>query len=170
MIAESLAVSRSDRGAVERMARSTVLPHRTVRQARGLFWAADGVANEEIARALGRRRRLGAPLASPLRRVRCRWRRGNRQGPGAQVVAAGGNRGPGGPTHQHDRPPGRIDAVVDPHAGGLPGPPPGHGRSNLARPPPEAQLQYGKPTILSRVEPEQPPNRMTRRSTAKPAR
>ena len=32
------------------MACSTSLPHRTVRQAKGLLWAADGVANEEIAR------------------------------------------------------------------------------------------------------------------------
>jgi len=32
------------------MARSTSLPHRTVRQAKALLWAADGVANEEIAR------------------------------------------------------------------------------------------------------------------------
>ena len=35
---------------LERMARSTSLPHRTVRQAKALLWAADGVANEEIAR------------------------------------------------------------------------------------------------------------------------
>ena len=32
------------------MARSTSLPHRTVRQARALLWAAEGLANEEIAR------------------------------------------------------------------------------------------------------------------------
>ena len=32
------------------MAGSTSLPHRTVVQARGLLWASDGVANEEIAR------------------------------------------------------------------------------------------------------------------------
>jgi hypothetical protein len=32
------------------MAASSVLPHRQVVQARALLWAADGVANEEIAR------------------------------------------------------------------------------------------------------------------------
>jgi len=50
IIAEPLALSRSDRVELERMARSTSLPHRTVRQAKALLWAADGVANEEIAR------------------------------------------------------------------------------------------------------------------------
>ena len=35
------------------MAKSTVLPHRVVTQARGLLWAADGVANQEIARRVG---------------------------------------------------------------------------------------------------------------------
>jgi transposase len=50
MTAEPLAVSGADRAALERMARSSSLPHRTVRQAKALLWAADGVANEEIAR------------------------------------------------------------------------------------------------------------------------
>ena len=50
MTAAPLAVSRRDRAELERMARSTSLPHRTVRQARALLWAADGVANAEIAR------------------------------------------------------------------------------------------------------------------------
>lgn len=50
MTAEPLAVSREDRAELERMARSSSLPHRTVRQARALLWASDGVANEEIAR------------------------------------------------------------------------------------------------------------------------
>ena len=44
MIAEPLALSRSDRAELERMARSTALPHRSVRQAKALLWAADGVA------------------------------------------------------------------------------------------------------------------------------
>ena len=35
------------------MAASTSLPHRQVVQARGLLWASDGVANEEIARRCG---------------------------------------------------------------------------------------------------------------------
>jgi transposase len=50
MTAEPLAMSRSDRRELERVARSQSLPHRTVRQAKALVWAADGVANEEIAR------------------------------------------------------------------------------------------------------------------------
>ena len=50
MTAASLNVSRRDRTELERMARSTSLPHRSVRQAKALLWAADGIANEEIAR------------------------------------------------------------------------------------------------------------------------
>jgi hypothetical protein len=41
------------RVALERMARSSVLPHRTVVQARALVWAGQGIANEEIARRSG---------------------------------------------------------------------------------------------------------------------
>lgn len=52
MVAAALDVSESDREALERMARSSVLPHRQVRQARGLLLAADGMANEAIAREL----------------------------------------------------------------------------------------------------------------------
>jgi len=50
MTAAPLAVSAEQRSALERMARATAAPHRQVRQARALLWAADGVANEEIAR------------------------------------------------------------------------------------------------------------------------
>jgi transposase len=39
--------------ALQKMSRSTSLPHRTVTQATALLWAADGVANEEIARRSG---------------------------------------------------------------------------------------------------------------------
>jgi len=49
----SLKVSDADRVELERMARSSVMPHRQVRQARGLLLAADGVVNEVIARELG---------------------------------------------------------------------------------------------------------------------
>lgn len=52
MVAAALVVSEGDREALERMARSSVLPHRQVRQARGLLLAADGMANEAIAREL----------------------------------------------------------------------------------------------------------------------
>lgn len=50
VVAAPLDVSSEERSALEAMARSTSLPHRQVVQARGLLAAADGVANEEIAR------------------------------------------------------------------------------------------------------------------------
>src|SRR5271170_146153 len=50
MVAAPLTVTRAERGELERMARSSTLPHRTVVQARGLLLAADGVANNQIAR------------------------------------------------------------------------------------------------------------------------
>jgi transposase len=49
-IAAAMPVSADQRSALVRMSRSTSLPHRTVVQARGLLLAADGVANQEIAR------------------------------------------------------------------------------------------------------------------------
>jgi transposase len=51
--AAALPVSADERSALVRMSRSTSLPHRAVVQARGLLWAADGVANQEIARRCG---------------------------------------------------------------------------------------------------------------------
>ena len=53
MVAAPLKVSDVDRVELDRMARSSVLPHRQVLQAQGLLLAADGVANEAIARQLG---------------------------------------------------------------------------------------------------------------------
>jgi len=50
MIAPALDVSSEQRDELEVMARSSSLPHRQVVQAKGLLLAADGVANEEIAR------------------------------------------------------------------------------------------------------------------------
>ena len=50
VIASALEVSLEQRDELEVMARSSVLAHRKVVQARGLLLAADGVANEEIAR------------------------------------------------------------------------------------------------------------------------
>src|SRR3974377_457389 len=50
MTAEPLTVSRGERAELERTARSPSLPHRTVRQGKALLWAAEGGANEEIAR------------------------------------------------------------------------------------------------------------------------
>jgi transposase len=46
----ALPVTDDQRGELDRMAASSALPHRQVVQARALLWAADGVANEEIAR------------------------------------------------------------------------------------------------------------------------
>jgi transposase len=48
--AAALVVSEEQRRALEDMARSSSLPHRTVVQSRALLWAAEGVANEETAR------------------------------------------------------------------------------------------------------------------------
>ncbi|MEM1332907.1 MAG: IS630 family transposase [Actinomycetota bacterium] len=53
VVAAPLTVSDVDRVELGRMARSSVLPHRQVRQAQGLLLAADGMANEAIARELG---------------------------------------------------------------------------------------------------------------------
>lgn len=51
--AAPLVVSEEQRAELTRMAASSVLAHRQVVQARALLWAADGVANEEIARVVG---------------------------------------------------------------------------------------------------------------------
>jgi transposase len=50
VVAAPLEVSPQQRAELEAMARSSVLPHRAVVQARGLLLAAEGVANNEIAR------------------------------------------------------------------------------------------------------------------------
>src|ERR1017187_3331880 len=52
-MATATSVSVEQRGALVRVSRSTSLPHRAVVQARGLLLAADGVANQEIARRCG---------------------------------------------------------------------------------------------------------------------
>jgi hypothetical protein len=48
--APALYVTRTQGAELERMASSSSLPHRQVVQAKGLLWAADGVANQQIAR------------------------------------------------------------------------------------------------------------------------
>ena len=50
MIAAALPVTKAQRSELKRMAVSTTLAHRRVVQAKALLWAADGVANQEIAR------------------------------------------------------------------------------------------------------------------------
>lgn len=53
MTAAALTVTVEQRAELERMAASTSLPHRQVVQARGLLWACEGVANDEIGRRCG---------------------------------------------------------------------------------------------------------------------
>ena len=53
MAAPALEVTDEQRAELVRMSRSTTLPHRRVLQAKALLLAADGVANEEIARRSG---------------------------------------------------------------------------------------------------------------------
>jgi transposase len=53
MTAQPLAVTSEQREVLERMARSSSLPYRTVTQAKALLLAADGVGTNEVARRLG---------------------------------------------------------------------------------------------------------------------
>src|SRR5664279_1923891 len=50
MVAAAMPVTDDQRQELQRIAASSVLPHRQVVQAQALLWASDGVANEEIAR------------------------------------------------------------------------------------------------------------------------
>ncbi len=94
--ASALPVIAEQRAELTRMASSTVLPHRKVVQARALLLAADGVANEEIARR--------AEVDSDTVR---RWRaRFAAEGPaGVGVIAKGRGRKP-------SLPPGTVAEVV----------------------------------------------------------
>lgn len=51
--APPLIITDDERRALREIAESPSLPHRAVRQAQGLLWAAEGVANEEIGRRVG---------------------------------------------------------------------------------------------------------------------
>ena len=91
--ASPLSVSVEQRALLEKMARSSSLPHRQVIQAKALLWAGDGVANEEIARRC-------AVDSDTVRRWRKRFTErgvggggGDRCGPGPQVVVARRHRG-----------------------------------------------------------------------------
>src|SRR2546423_15712143 len=53
LAADPLPLSDEQRSELERIARSTSMPHRTVLRARALLAAGDGVANYEIARRVG---------------------------------------------------------------------------------------------------------------------
>jgi transposase len=85
MVAAPLKVSRKQRRELERMARSSVLPHRAVVQASALLLAADGVANEQIGREC-------ATNADTVRRWRARFAAGGVDAVG--VIAPGRGRKP----------------------------------------------------------------------------
>ena len=53
MVAAALPITDEQRVELEKFAAASSLPHRQVTQARALLWAAEGVANEEIARRSG---------------------------------------------------------------------------------------------------------------------
>src|SRR5665811_1781168 len=48
--ASALPVTQTQRAQLQKIAASTTLPHRKVVQAKALLWAAQGLANQEIAR------------------------------------------------------------------------------------------------------------------------
>lgn len=83
--APRLNVSHREREALERMALSTSLSHRTVVQASALVLAADGVANEAIARECG-------TTADTVRRWRRKFEEGGLEAVGS--IAAGRGRKP----------------------------------------------------------------------------
>jgi transposase len=104
--APALPVTDEQRIELSRMAKSTVLPHRVVVQARGLLMAADGMANQEIARRVG-------VDSDTVRRWRSRFAEAGIDGVGR--VAKGRGRKPWLPadtvarvldTTLHQRPPG----------------------------------------------------------------
>jgi len=83
MVAAALVVSDEQREVLSRWARSTVEPHRRVVQAQGLLLAAEGVANEEIARRC-------STTPDTVRRWRARFEADGVDGVG--VIAAGRGR------------------------------------------------------------------------------
>jgi hypothetical protein len=85
MVAAPLKVTRKQRGELERLARSSLLPHRVVVQASGLLLAADGVANEAIAREC-------ATTPDTVRRWRARFEAGGIDAVGS--IAPGRGRKP----------------------------------------------------------------------------
>jgi transposase len=97
LVAAALRVTRGQRRDLEGFARSRSLPHRMVMQSRALLLAADGVANEEIARRCD-------TTADTVRRWRRRFEAEGIDGVG--VIAPGRGRKP-----EIDRE--VIDAIVD---------------------------------------------------------
>jgi transposase len=85
VIAAPLVVSPQDRAVLERMAGSSVLPYRQVVQASGLLLAADGLANNEIARRC-------STTADTVRRWRAKFEAGGISAVGS--IAKGRGRKP----------------------------------------------------------------------------
>lgn len=86
MTAPALPVTDEQRAELKRMAASSTLPHRQVVQAKALLWAADGEANQEIARRAG-------VDSDTVRRWRTRFVERGTDGVG--VIAKGRGRKPG---------------------------------------------------------------------------
>jgi transposase len=97
MVAAPLKVTRKQRGELERLARSSSLPHRVVVQAAGLLLAADGVANEAIAREC-------ATTPDTVRRWRAKFEAGGIDAVGS--IAPGRGRKP-------EIPQSVVDAIVN---------------------------------------------------------
>jgi transposase len=88
MTAPALPVTDEQRAELKRIAASSTLPHRQVVQAKALLWAADGEANQEIARRC-------EVDSDTVRRWRTRFAE---RGPdGVGVIAKGRGRKPGLP-------------------------------------------------------------------------
>jgi len=96
MTAPALPVSAEQRIELTKMARSTGSPHRKVVQARALLMAADGIANEQIARSC-------AVDSDTVRRWRARFARTGAEGVG--VIAKGRGR-------KASLPPGTVAEVL----------------------------------------------------------
>jgi transposase len=94
--APALPVTLDQRAELQRMAGSMSLPHRQVVQARALLWAAQGVANQEIARRSG-------VDSDAVRRWRARFAEKGVQGVG--VIAKGRGR-------KSSLPPGTVAEVL----------------------------------------------------------
>lgn len=84
-VATALPVTNEQRAELKRLAGAWSLPHRQVIQAKALLWAADGVANQEIARRCG----VGSDA---VRRWRARFAENGVDGVG--VIAKGRGRKP----------------------------------------------------------------------------
>src|SRR5450631_2257359 len=86
--AAALPVTQTQRAQLQKMAASTTLPHRKVVQAKALLWAAQGLANQEIARRC-------EVDSDTVRRWRARFAYKGTGGVG--VIAKGRRRKPGLP-------------------------------------------------------------------------